>query len=76
MRAIYRGAGESHGSEIVYNDGEVTDAITAPIYSRQATSVSYFDLTGRRVNTTQKGVIIKRETLPGGTVRYQKVSVK
>ena len=41
-----------------------------------ATSVSYFDLTGRRVNTTQKGVIIKRETLPGGTVRYQKVSVK
>lgn len=40
------------------------------------TSVSYFDLTGRRVNTTQKGVIIKRETLAGGTVRYQKVSVK
>ena len=38
--------------------------------------MSYFDLTGRRVNTTQKGVIIKRETLPGGTVRYQKVSVK
>ena len=76
VRAIYRGAGESHGSDIVYNDGEVTDTITAPIYSRQATSVSYFDLTGRRVNTTQKGVIIKRETLPDGTVRYQKVSVK
>lgn len=76
VKAIYRGAGESHSSNIVYNDGDVVTGITSVNGSGEATSVSYYDLAGRRVEATSKGVLIKAETMTDGTKRYSKVTNK
>ena len=76
VKAIYRGAGESHSSSIIYNDGEVVTGITNANSADQPTSVCFYDLSGRRVNTTSKGVLIKSETMPDGSKRHSKVAIK
>ncbi len=72
IQSVYYGAGERNVSNIVWNDGSSTittgiDAITADSDAR------YFDMQGRAVERTHKGLVIKQTRDANGHIQTQKV---
>ena len=65
VQSIYRGGGEEHRSNIVYHyfDGDAVNNIVA---DKPAGTVQHFDLSGRRVTDSHRGLTISR--LPDGRV--------
>lgn len=69
VQSIYRGAGEEHLSDIIwYNNPTGISGISA----RKAQRVEYYDLQGRRVSPSYRGVVIQRFSYPDGSVKVRK----
>ena len=68
VQSIYRGGGEEHSSNIVYYyfNGDAVDKVIA---DKPAGDVQHFDLSGRRVSDSHRGLTITR--LPDGRVVKQ-----
>ena len=85
IQTIYRGGGEVHKSNIVFYDinensfsvVDVEDPIRtgalSPVSTQRVASESYHDLTGRTVNASARGLIIKTVTFADGTRKSYKL---
>lgn len=72
VQSIYRGGNEEHRSNIVtvYLEGTGLNDVNA---AAQVVGEQYYDLTGRSVDASATGLIIKRVTYSDGTVNTMKV---
>ena len=66
VQTIYRGGGEEHRSNIVYYNFDSADAVGDIATDRSAGSGQHFDLSGRRVTDSHRGITITR--MPDGRV--------
>ena len=85
VQSIYRGGGEVHKSNIVFydiNEGifstvEVEDPIRtgalSPVATKSVAAESYHDITGRRVASDARGLVIKTVTFGDGSRKSYKV---
>lgn len=76
MEALYIDGDIRIGSGITeyYINGENPNSISEPsTTSRTTTLVEYYDLSGRRVSTPDKGVYIRKTTYSDGTQEVQKI---
>lgn len=76
MEALYIDGDIRLGSGITeyYINGENPNSISEPsTMSRTTTLVEYYDLSGRRVSTPDKGVYIRKTTYSDSTQEVQKI---
>ncbi len=75
IQSIYRGAGEEHRSNIVWvHTARYTGIETVATNGKAVSSVSYYDISGRRVaEPRQPGLYIKETTFADGSKRGVKV---
>lgn len=74
IQSIYYGLGERRVSSIVWSDGTTDTDTTVGIKSvANDTDARFFDLQGRAINGTQKGLIIKQVRNADGKVNTVKV---
>ena len=74
VKSIYTGGGETHESNIGWYSLEgwyeslgIADVQAEPL------STTYLDLQGRRVDASQKGLLIQQTRMADGTVKTRKV---
>ena len=74
LQSIYKGGGEERRSNIVYVDNHGVSGIAKPhsTDSKSISSISYFDLTGRKLVRPEKGINLKRITYSDGTSTTEK----
>ncbi len=74
VKSINLAAGETHETEIVwYVIGAYEDPDAVENVHSIAESVNYFDLTGRRVDANQKGLLIQQVRQQDGSVKNVKI---
>lgn len=70
LQAVYLGGGVERSSDIVwYNDPTAIKSVE----ESSRTSESYYDLTGRKVSPSYKGMVIKMTTTANGPKKIQKI---
>lgn len=75
VQSIYYGGGETNKSDIVWFDVHqyYVDGVEMVATDSDATSVSYFDLQGRRATSATRGIIIKQVRYSNGQVTRTKM---
>lgn len=73
IQSIYKGAGETNKSTIVWSDGSITTGISGIAATSDDANAKFFDLQGRAVSGTTKGLVIKQVRDADGNVRTVKV---
>lgn len=63
-------------SDIVYNDGSVVTGIKNASADAKAMSVTYYDLSGRKVQNPKHGVFVKKTVMSDGKVKTGKMVVE
>jgi hypothetical protein len=75
VQVIYKGGNETHKSNIIYYDATGINNATAAT-AKDVKSVTYTDVSGRKVSNPVRGLYIKTETYTDGTTNNSKVLVK
>lgn len=74
LQSIYRGAGEEHKSDVVWLDIAAYTSVKGIVNNNtKVAKTEMFDITGRKVNSTYKGMVIKKTTFADGSVKTAKV---
>ena len=74
MQSIYRGAGEERKSDVVWLDIAAYTSVKGIVNNNTKVAKSeMFDITGRKVNSTYKGMVIKKTTFADGSVKTAKL---
>lgn len=80
VQMIYRGGNEEHKSDIVWWNVPLakveTDGIRQTSGNVNPVSISYYDMSGRRVSVPSHGIFIRKQTFADGTVNTCKISVR
>ena len=63
-------------SDIVYSDGSVVTGIKNASADAKAMSVTYYDLSGRKVQNPKHGVFVKKTVMSDGKVKTGKMVVE
>lgn len=74
LQSIYRGAGEEHKSDVVWLDIAAYTSVKGIVNNNtKVAKTEMFDITGRKVNSTYKGMVIKKTTFADGSVKTAKL---
>lgn len=74
VQSVYTGGGSENASEIVWYQLTNTDTgIEKTVVSGKVESEVYYDLQGRRVSPTHKGIVIKTQVMSDGSHRTTKI---
>ncbi len=75
IQSVYYGGGEVHESEIVwYEVKKQTETFVGEVETNaEVISTTYHDLTGKEVDLSVKGILLKTEILSDGTTRSTKI---
>lgn len=76
VQVTYTGGGETHKSEIAWLDTSSIGNVSNNDNASAVKSVSYVDMSGRRVTNPSKGVFVKTITYSDGTIKNVKIIKK
>lgn len=76
VQGVYKGGGKVTTTEIVYSDNPSGISTNVPAENGRLISVSYTDLSGRRVSQPVNGIFIKTATYSDGSKKTSKVVMK
>lgn len=65
-----------NGDERLYSDGSVVTGIKNASADAKAMSVTYYDLSGRKVQNPKHGVFVKKTVMSDGKVKTGKMVVE